>query len=160
MSVEFSYDWYGVTCDTFADLAYCYAGDTVPLTGQEYGLGEGGRALREAHRAMVVRAHARAIVEQVNPADHGTEQGLLTAMRKVRQPDESTVTLNDLFALVAPVVSAVQLFGQGDTWFPVEGVTATMPGEAMVLVSGCDDVKAGGVSAHKLGKIASVKVAL
>lgn len=160
MSVEFPYDWYGVTCDTFADLAYCYAGDTVPLTGQKYGLGEGGRALRKEHREMVVRAHARAIVEKVDPACYRTKQGLLYAMRTVWPPTESTVTLNDLFALVAPVVSAVQLFGQGDTWFPVEGITATMPGEAMVLVSGCDDVKPGGVSAHKLGKIAAVKVAL
>jgi hypothetical protein len=160
MSVEFPYDWYGTECATFPELAECYAADVVPATGNEYGLGKGGKALREAHRAMVVRAHARAIVEQVDPADHETEQGLLTAMRKVRQPDEAAIALNDLFALVAPVVSAVQLFGQGDTWFPVEGVTATMPGEAMVLVSGCDDVKAGGVSAHKLGKITAVKVAL
>lgn len=159
MSVEFPYDWYGTECATFPELAECYAADVVPATGNEYGLGKGGKALREAHRAMVVRAHARAIVEQVNPADYETERELLTAMRKVRPPAESTVTPNELFALMTTIVSAVQLFGQGDKWFLVEGVTVN-PGEAWVLVSGYDEVKAGGVTAHKLGNIASVKVAL
>lgn len=159
MSVEFPYDWYGTECDTFPELAECYAADVVPATGNEYGLGKGGKALREAHRAMVVRAHARAIVEQVHPADYETEQGLLDAMRKVRPPTESTVTQTDLFALAFTIVTHVQLIGQGDTWFPVEGITVN-PGEAWVLVYGYDEVKAGGVSAHKFGNIRSVKVAL
>ena len=59
MSVEFPYDWYGVTCDTFADLAYCYAGDTVPLTGQKYGLGEGGRASRVTNDARHHHRHGK-----------------------------------------------------------------------------------------------------
>lgn len=159
MSVEFPFDWYGTECATFADLAYCYAGDVVPATGQEYGLGGGGRALRQAHREMVVRAHARAIVEQVHPSDYETGRGLLDAMRVVRPPAESTVAPNELFALAFTTVTHVQLVGQGDTWFSVEGVTVN-PGEAWVLVSGYDEVKAGGVSAHKFGNIRSVKVAL
>lgn len=160
MSVEFPYDWYGTECATFAELAECYAADAVPATGNEYGLGDGGKGLREAHRAMVVRAHARAIVEQVDPADHETERGLLTAIRKARQPDGATVTPNELFALVASIVSAVQLRGQGDQWFPVHSITARVPDEAIVLVSDRDYMGRPAVSNHKLSAITAVKVAL